>query len=142
MSHLAILYPVLVQVALTFILLFWTGRARYVALQTRQVRPEDVALRQPNWPVGTAQVGNSFSNQFELPLLFYLLAVLAVMTRLTDVVLVALAWAFVLARCAHVYVHTTSNELRARGSVYGVGALILLAMWIWFLLQLLAAEAV
>jgi hypothetical protein len=92
--------------------------------------------------VGTAQVGNSFSNQFELPLLFYLLAVLAVMTRLTDVVLVALAWAFVLARCAHVYVHTTSNELRARGSVYGVGALILLAMWIWFLLRLLAAEAV
>ena len=69
------------------------------------------------------------------------LAVLAIMTRLTDVVLVALAWGFVLARCAHVYIHTTSNDLTARGGVYGIGALILLAMWIWFLLRFLAAGA-
>ncbi len=142
MGRLAILYPVLAQVALTFVLLFWTGRARYVALKTRQVRPEDVALRQPNWPARTAQIGNSFSNQFELPVLFYLLAVLAVVTRLTDVVLVALAWAFVVARCAHVYIHTTSNELTARGSVYGIGAIILLVMWLRFLLQLLTAGTV
>jgi hypothetical protein len=142
MSHFAILYPVLVQVALTFVLLFWTGRVRFVALKTRQVRPEDVALRQPNWPARTAQVGNSFSNQFELPLLFYLLAVLVVVTRLSDMVLVALAWAFVVARCAHVYIHTTTNELRARGSAYGIGAIVLLVMWLWFLLRLLTAGTV
>jgi hypothetical protein len=36
-------------------------------------------------------------------------------------------------------VHTTSNEVRTRGGVYGIGALILLAMWIWFLLRFFSA---
>jgi hypothetical protein len=139
MSQLAILYPVFVQVALTFILLFWTGRARYVALQTKQVRAEDIALRQPGWPTHTAQLGNSFSNQFELPVLFYFLSVLVVITRLSDIILIILAWAFVLTRIAHVYIHTTDNQVLARGRVYGVGALILLAMWIWFGLRFLTA---
>jgi hypothetical protein len=138
-NQIAILYPVFVQVALTFALLFWTGRARYVALSTKQVRPADIALREPNWPTRAAQISNSFSNQFELPVLFYLLAVLAVMTHQSDLVLVVLAWAFVLARGAHAYVHTTSNRVLVRGRVYGIGALILLAMWIWFLLRLSTA---
>jgi len=138
-NQLAILYPVFVQVALTFVLLFWTGRVRYVTLSTKQVRAADIALGEPNWPSRVTQVGNSFSNQFELPVLFYLLAVLALITRKSDFVLVVLAWVFVLARCAHAYIHTTSNRVLVRGRVYGIGALILLAMWIWFLVRLLTA---
>jgi hypothetical protein len=137
MSQVAILYPVFVLVAVTFALLFWTGRARYVALQTKQVRPADIALREPNWPTRTNQIGNSFSNQFELPVLFYLLAVLVVITRQSDLLLVVLAWAFVLVRIAHIYVHTTSNEVLTRGRIYGAGAIILLIMWVWYLLRFL-----
>jgi hypothetical protein len=139
MTQLAILYPVFVQVALTLVLLFWMARLRYVALQSGQVRTSDIALGQPGWPPRSTQVANSFSNQFELPLLFYLLAVLVVLTRQSDIVLVVLAWAFVIARCAHAYIHTTYNEVRTRGAVYGIGALVLLAMWIWFLLRFLGA---
>src|SRR5262245_38805805 len=139
MNPVAILYPLLVQVALTFILLFWMAWARYVDLQGSRVRPADIALGQPGWPARTTQISNSFRNQFELPVLFYLLAVLAVVTRLTDIVLVALAWAFVLTRCVHAYVHTTNNDVRARGGIYGVGAVILLATWLWFLLRFFSA---
>jgi hypothetical protein len=103
------------------------------------VRPADIALGQPGWPPHIIQLGNSFRNQFELPLLFYLLAVLVIVTRFSDLVIVALAWLFVLSRCAHAYIHTTTNDIRQRGPVYGIGGLILLIMWIWFLLRFLFA---
>jgi hypothetical protein len=139
MSQLAILYPVFVQVALTFLLWGLMARARVSTLRSKQVRPADIALGQPAWPAQVTQLGNSFRNQFELPVLFYLLAVLVVVTRLSDVVLVALAWVFVLIRCMHAYIHTTSNDIRQRGPVYGIGGLILIVMWIWFVLRFLTA---
>lgn len=140
-SQTAIIYPLLVQVALTFVLLLWLARERMGALNRKDVRPADIALREPNWPKHTLQVGNCFQNQFEIPLLFYLLAVLALVTRMVDLVLVVLAWAFVLARVAHAFIHTTRNDIGTRGPVFGIGMLILLAMWIWFAVRFLAASA-
>lgn len=141
MTQTAIIYPLLVQVALTFVLLTWLARERVGALKRKDVRPADIALREPNWPKQTLQIGNSFQSQFELPLLFYLLAVLALATRMVDVALVVLAWAFVLARVAHAFVHTTHNRVGTRGPVFGIGMLILMIMWIWFAIRFLAASA-
>lgn len=135
------IYPLLVQVALTFVLLIWLARERIVALERKEVRPADIALREPNWPKRTTQIGNSFQSQLEVPLLFYLLVVLVLYTRMFDVVLLALAWAFVLARLAHAFIHTTHNDVRIRGPVFGVGMLILLVMWVWFAVRFLAAAA-
>ena len=41
----------------------------------------------------------AFSNQFELPVLFYVLTILAYVTHLAGVIFVVLAWIFVLFRC-------------------------------------------
>ena len=79
--------------------------------------PSKIALREPNWPARTQQVGNCFANQFELPVLFYVLTILAIITRHADVVFVVLAWVFVLSRLAHAIVHTTSNRVMRRGSL-------------------------
>ena len=62
------------------------------------MHPSKIALREPNWPARTQQVANCFSNQFELPVLFYVLTILEIITRHADVVFVVLAWIFVLAR--------------------------------------------
>ncbi len=140
MSQVALVYPLLVQVALTFVLLIWMGRRRTSLLASKEVRPEQVALGQPGWPPRETQVSNSFSNQFEVPVLFYVLVLLILHLRMSDVVHVILAWAFVLSRLAHAFVHTTSNDLRVRGPVYGIGMLILMVMWIWFAVRFLAAS--
>ena len=94
------------------------------------VHPSKVALREPNWPAPTQQVANSFSNQFELPVLFYVLTILEIVTRHADFLLLVLAWIFVLMRFAQAYVHTTSNRVTLRGSFYGIGAVVLMVMWI------------
>jgi hypothetical protein len=133
----ALVYPMLVQVGLTFALLFWMARERYVAIKTRVVRPAQIALGEPGWPITATKVANSFRNQLEVPILFYLLVVLAIQTRMIDGVLVALAWVFVSTRLAHAAVHTTCNDVMVRGSVFGVGVLVLFAMWIWLAARLL-----
>ena len=39
------------------------------------------------------------------------------------------------------YVHVTSNYVAWRGGIFGIGALILLAMWVIFIVRILAGPA-
>jgi hypothetical protein len=130
MSIQAILMPMLVQVGLTFVLLFWMGALRSRALRLGQVDAHHVRLREPNWPPRVLQIGNAYHNQLELPVLFYVVVLLAFQTQTLDVVLLVLSWMFVLSRLVHAYVHVTSNRLDRRTGVFGVGAIALLLMWV------------
>jgi hypothetical protein len=137
MSVQMILLPLFVEVILTFVVGVTLARLRASALRAGAVRLDDIALREPNWPKPALQVGYSFSNQFELPLLFYVLTILAYITHLADIVFVVLAWIFVISRVLHAYVHCTSNAIRLRGPVYGVGAIVLIIMWLIFIVEVL-----
>jgi hypothetical protein len=139
MTVRAVLLPLFVQVLLTFGLLIWMGYQRQVAYRSGATHPRDIALRESNWPKPALQAANSFSNQFELPVLFYVAIILAWMTRKADFVFVALAWIFVLARFGQAYVHITSNQVLVRGKIYGVGALALLLMWLILIVRVLLA---
>jgi hypothetical protein len=91
MSIQAVLLPLFVEVALTFVLLYWMAYQRTSSLQAGEIEPRDIALREPNWPPRMAQVANAFQNQLELPVLFYVLTILAWITRHADLLFVVLA---------------------------------------------------
>jgi len=137
MSIQAILLPLFVEVVLIFVLLLWLGILRRNDVSSGATRLSQIALREPSWPTPTLQVAYSFSNQFELPVLFYVLTILEIMTRHADFLFVVLAWIFVAMRLMQAYVHTTSNVVTYRGAFYIVGALVLMAMWIIFMVRLL-----
>jgi len=84
------------------------------------------------WPIKVRQASNCFRNQFEMPVLFYVVVVLALATRQADLPFVVLSWLFVASRIVHAYVHTTSNDIRLRFPAYAVGVLVLLIMWVLF----------
>ena len=67
---------------------------RTSAFRRGEINAQDVALREPNWPPHIAQVGNAYHNQLELPVLFYVLTILAWITRHADLLFVVLAWIF------------------------------------------------
>lgn len=136
MTIQAVLAPLFVQVALTFFVMFGMAFHRGKALTGRKVRPEDIALRQPNWPERPTQFANAYLNQFELPVLFYVLTILVLFTRQADTFFVLMAWVFVTLRVAQAYVHVTSNYVPYRGMLFGAGALVLVAMWLAFLLRI------
>jgi hypothetical protein len=142
MSLQAVLLPLFVEVILTFALLFWAGALRSSDLRTGAVRPEQIALREPNWPKRTAQVSNAYANQCELPVLFYVLTILAWVTTKAGVVFVALAWIFVLFRLLHAFVHVTSNAQQLRGALFGVGAMVLAVMWAIYIVEVLTGAVV
>ena len=137
MSVQLVLLPVFVLVGLTFALLLWMAGARRGALNGGETKIRDIALGQPNWPARATQIGNCFSNQFELPVLFYVLIALALPLRHADLFIVLLSWVFVVTRFAHAGIFVTSNNVRQRGMAWFAGVLVLLAMWIYFALRIL-----
>jgi hypothetical protein len=141
MSVAAILGPVFVLVGLTFALLFWTGRSRFAAIRAGEVRVGDVALGQRAWPKQVTQISNTYQNQFELPILFYVLTALALFTRQADLVFVVMAWLFVASRFVHAYVYVTTNQIRHRFTAFLVGVAILMLMWIVFAVRILVLSA-
>jgi hypothetical protein len=137
MSIQAVLLPLFVEVVLTFVLLFWMARVRTAAFKSGAVEPRHIALREPNWPPRATQIANAFHNQLEVPILFYVLTILAWVTRHADLAFVVMAWIFVASRLVHAFIHTTDNVVLRRGLAYIVGVLVLALMWAIFMTRIL-----
>ena len=137
MTVLEVLLPVYVQVGLTLSLLLWMVGARRGALVSGQTKIRDIALGQQNWPQRATQIGNCYRNQFELPVLFYVLIAIALPLRRADLVIVMLSWIFVVTRFVHAGIFVTSNDLGRRSMAWLAGVLVLLAMWVYFALKTL-----
>jgi hypothetical protein len=139
MSYQAVLAPVFAMVAITFVLLFRTAFARRSDLASGKVQARDIALGEIAWTPQTQQYGNSFNNQFQLPVLFYVAMVVALVTKQADILFVVLAWLFVILRVVHAAIHITHNRVMRRGLTFGIGALVLIVMWIILAIRILLA---
>ena len=137
MSVPMVLLPVFVLIGLTFALLMSMAFARRGALVGGQTKIRDIVLGQQNWPTRATQIGNCFKNQFELPVLFYILIAIALPLRHADLVIVWLSWIFVITRFIHAGIFVTSNDLNRRSLAWFAGVLVLMVMWIYFALRIL-----
>ena len=137
MSVQMVLLPVFVLVGLAFFLLLFMVTVRTGAVKRRETSLKDIALGQPAYPARVKQVGDCFSNQFEVPVLFYFLIALALPLRHADLVIVLLSWVFVVTRFVHAGIFVTSNNIQQRSLAWFAGVLVLLAMWIYFALKIL-----
>src|ERR1700716_1438064 len=131
-----VLLPLFVEVILTFVLLFWMAFLRTSAITGGAIATRDIALREPNWPAYCPQVANAFHNQLELPLLFYVLTILAWDTHHAGTIFVALAWVFVILRVIQAVIHVTDNHVRRRGLAFILGAIVLAIMWGIYMLDI------
>jgi hypothetical protein len=66
----------------------------------------------------------------EMPTLFYVVVLLALITKTLDVTLYVLMWMFVLSRILHTLVHVTSNRLEHRTPLFLIGAIALALIWV------------
>ena len=132
-----VLLPVFVLIGLTFALLLSMAFARRGALVGGQTKVRDIVMGQPNWPTRATQIGNCFKNQFELPVLFYILIAIALPLRHADLIIVLLSWVFVVTRFIHAGIFVTHNDLNQRSLAWFAGVLVLFAMWLYFALRIL-----
>ena len=134
MQRNLIFWPVLVLVLMTLLIY-----VRLIKVKVREIRAGRVdmarrALHEDAWPESVLQVNNSIRNQFELPVLFYVLCAVFWAVDGVNVLVLAAAWLFALSRIAHAWIHLTSNWIPPRRRLFTVGwwalaAMVLLAAW-------------
>lgn len=128
MNRNLILLPLLVHIALILLLYIGLARAKAKAAATGLVDPVRRALHADAWPDNVIQINNNIRNQFEVPLLFYVLTLVLWQLNQAGAVVQAIAWLFVISRLVHAYIHTGSNVVPMRRSVFMFGAVLVLLM--------------
>jgi hypothetical protein len=136
MNQTTIFWPVLAHVLLIYLVYGVLGRRRYGAVRSGEAKAGQFKVRSTE-PASSITVAANLTNQFELPVLFYVLCLTLHLTNGVNYLTLALMWIFVASRYFHAWIHLTSNNLLLRSRSFFVGAVILLLGWIWFALHLL-----
>ena len=132
MSFNPVLLPLLCMVFLTFAVWVYLFALRIPEISRRKINPDKLRDRAEAHKLlpDSAAASNNLKNLFELPILFYLAAMLAMLLLIQDSLLVLLAWGFVVTRVIHSLIHCTYNRVMHRFFAYFLSCLFLLLIWI------------
>ena len=131
-----ILLPLIVQVLLTVVVYLRLNFAKRAAVRRGEVDEARRALDEDAWPDSVRKINNNIRNQFEVPVLFYVLAFTLIALDAVTLAAVAVAWLFVTSRVVHAWVHVGSNYVPARRRAFMAGCVLVVT------LALLAARAI
>lgn len=138
-GHVHILHPLFAMVLLTAFAVFRLGYLRYTAVTRREVDPRYYETYQgAAEPDRLAVASRHVVNLFEAPVLFYVAILLAYQAGLAGAIPVSLAWAYVILRAVHSWIHLTSNVVIWRFRVFVLSWLVLMALWVALAIGLLA----
>ncbi|OCW57080.1 MAPEG family protein [Hoeflea olei] len=126
---LAIFWPILGQVLLTYAIYVLMSRRRMSAIKAGKARASDFKVPSVE-PEPSATAARALVNQFELPVLFYAACLSLYVTGGAGTVAVVVAWAFVAARAVHAYVHVTSNTVMLRRRLFIASLAVNCVQWL------------
>jgi hypothetical protein len=131
MKEAALVYPMFAMVLLTATVVTILFRSRVRAVREGKVTARYYKIFQgESEPDYAAKAGRHYSNLFEAPVLFYAACLSALATHQATLLLQILAWAYVLVRVIHAYIHLGSNKIQRRINIFFLGWAVLLSMWI------------
>lgn len=130
------------QVLLAFIVLLWMGRERVSRVLRGEIAVAEIAVERTAYPLKARLLSNNFDNQFQLPVLFFVAALVAITLGVVGWGEVILAWLFVAMRYVHAAIHVTTNDVKHRFAAYGAGLAVLALMWLWLVLQIFLAPSI
>jgi hypothetical protein len=140
MSQAAIFGPVFGMILLTFLVWLYMYVRRISFITKNQLSPVDLAvpgaLAQLS-PPAVSNPSDNFQNLFEIPVLFYVLAVYLFVTEQVDTTYVAAGWIFFVFRVSHSAVHCTINIVMLRFYLY-----LLSTTAVWFIAARAALAAI
>jgi len=128
MNFSNILFPVLIQISLTLVVFIVLLVRKVKAIKAGGVDIKKTALDNSAWPENVVKVSNNIANQFQTPVLFYVLCILFQITNTVTAPVLMLAWVFTISRLIHAYIHIGSNFVPARFIMFILGVLCLIAM--------------
>ena len=123
-----IFLPVIAQILLVVILYLALSKAKVKSTEEGTVDETRRGLYDDAWPESVLKINNCIRNNFELPVLFYVLAMMLWALNYVNWIALTLAWAFVGSRYMHAYVHTGSNFVPLRRSIFKVSTVIVMVL--------------
>ncbi|MCL2871595.1 MAG: MAPEG family protein [Betaproteobacteria bacterium] len=132
--------PMFVLAGWTAFVLLLIPIVRFTAAAQGKVKQEDFRLaetsRVPEW---VTRPNRNYMNLLELPMLFYTISLLLVITQQATPAMHGLAWTYVGLRIAHSLFHLIVNQVLVRFAIFAASNLVLLALWIVAGLQLFSS---
>jgi hypothetical protein len=132
MAQTAIFGPFFATMLLTLLVWIYMYIRRIRFITKNNIDPKDLAVPGALAQLSPAAVSNpsdNLKNLFEIPVLFYALALYLFVTGQVDVTYVSAAWIFVAFRTLHSAVHCTFNLVMLRFYLYLIATLA-----VWFML--------
>lgn len=127
----------LALVVLTFIVGARLLYTRIEEMRRKRIHPQAAATSvQMAARLENVQAADNFRNLFEVPVVFYALAALALATAHTPGWLVTGLWVYVALRAAHSAIHCTYNKVMHRLMVFLASFTVLFGLWIAFFVTL------
>jgi len=129
MPQTAIFGPFFATMFLTLLVWVYMYVRRIAFLTSHEISPKDMAVPGALAQISPPEVSNpsdNLKNLFEIPVLFYALALYLFVTNQVDAAYVGAAWVFVAFRALHSAVHCTINVVMLRFYLYLVSTL---AVW-------------
>jgi hypothetical protein len=127
MSQTAIFGPVFAMIFVTFVVwvTMYARRIPFVQTLDPSIALTPARLAELS-PPAVANPSDNLKNLFEIPVIFYTLALVLFVSGQVDAVYVAAAWIFAVFRALHSAVHCTVNVIMVRFALYSVSTL---AVW-------------
>ncbi|GAA4359450.1 MAPEG family protein [Kangiella marina] len=139
MSFQPILVPVFVMVLLTFAVAVVMARRRFRFYREQRLHPQKTATRKGMAEhMADERAADHFKNLFEMPVLFYVAVVIAIMTQSASYWLLGLSWAYVACRIIHAYIHCGYNNVFHRFKAFISSYFVLFAIWVVLILDIVA----
>ncbi|MEL6349970.1 MAG: MAPEG family protein, partial [Myxococcota bacterium] len=123
MTSTLLFWPVLLQILLTTSIYVRLLVVKRRAFATGEVDRKRVSIDPSAWPDSVIVVNNNLLNQFQVPVLFYVVSIVLVQLDAGGIVALGAAWVFVLSRAAHAFVHMSSNYVPYRLRLFSLGLL-------------------
>lgn len=135
-----ILWPLFAMFMLCVAVAITMLRRRIAFYKSNRIHPQKTATSaQMAATIADTRASDNFRNLFEMPVMFYV-AVLVVFTAgLFNTAYLALAWAYVVARVAHSWIHCGHNVVMPRFYAFVTSCTILFILWLMIAYQLLTA---
>jgi hypothetical protein len=128
MNTSAILLPMLAQIILTLMMFILLAVRKASALKTENIDRPKTALDNSAWNKEVVQVSNNIANQFQAPVLFYVLVLFFFVTASVSSTVFVLSWVFVVTRIFHAFIHVSSNRISLRLTSFLIGVVCLMLL--------------
>lgn len=125
MHEYSLFWPMLVTLAIPVVVLMLNAIRKAADRKAGNIN-ENQPTDNTAWSLPVVLTSNALANQFQFPIVFYVLCFIVLHLKVVSTFALVIAWAYAVSRCLHAFVHVTSNYIPARFGFFVLSCLFLI----------------